>query len=64
MQKHLSLLLPPQLLFLCLLVEPGSHLRLSSLAPDGLGHLGESQTEARRLGGEPEELAQRTEFHE
>lgn len=48
----------------CPPVEPRSCLRPRSLASDGLRLFGETQTEARWLRGEPEELAQRTEFHE
>lgn len=47
---------------LCGLVEPRLHIRLHTLTPDRL--FGEAQAEAGRIRGKPEELSERTEFHE
>lgn len=49
---------------LCDLVEPRPHIQLRTLAPDRLGLFGEAQPEAGRICGKPEELSERTEFHE
>lgn len=49
---------------LCDLVEPRLHIQLHTLTPDRLGLFGEAQTEAGRICGKPEELSERTEFHE
>lgn len=49
---------------LCDLVEPRLHIQLRTLTPDRRGVFGEAQSEAGRICGEPEELSERTEFHE